>query len=119
MSSRFWQDPARKREWQGLSAAYCLVLLCAISVAAWHGFNLGEASPVWRVVVVLGGLVLSLLPTLYWWRICWEFDDWVDGANLSAAEKKFERERFKTNRDHALAVWTVILAVYAAFLIKS
>ena len=94
-------------------------MLGAIAGAAWHGFTLGALPPWWRVVVVLGGLVLSLLPTLYWWRICWKFDDWVDDANLSAAEEKFERERFRTNRDHALAVWTVILAVYAAFLIKS
>jgi hypothetical protein len=41
-------------------------VLGAISAAAWHGFWLGELTPPWRVVVVLGGLVLSLLPTLYW-----------------------------------------------------
>jgi hypothetical protein len=118
MASRFWSDADRKRQWQRLSAAYCVIVLGAIAAAAWHGFRLGELPPPWRVVVVLGGLVLSLLPTLYWWRTSWAFDAWIDGANLSDEEEAFERERFKINRDHALAVWAVILAVYAAFLIK-
>jgi len=117
--SRYWSDPARRAAWIIGTIVYLLILIWAIAYAVDHGFTLTGVPAGWRKYVVFGGLLLALLPTLYWWWQSWDFESWLFSAALSPQEHEFEKERFETNRELARAVWGAVLAIFTAFLINA
>ena len=74
-----------------------------------------------RLLLIFGGMLLSLLPTLYWWWASRDFDKWIRitrGPTLNQEVKDREIANFAINREFAGKVWAIVLAVFAAFVFK-
>jgi hypothetical protein len=118
--SQYWSNGKRRAVWIPGTLVYLLVILWAISYAVDHGFTLTGFPSESRKYVVIGGIGLALVPTLYWWWESWTFESWLySKTSLSDKDREFEKERFETNRELARAVWGVVLAVFTAFLINA
>ena len=123
-TSEFWKDNKRKIYWIICTFFYLLAVIKAIAYAIGHDFSLSSLEPAQRRFVVFGGLLLTLLPTLWWWRESWVFEAWIYKQKLlerqfSVEDEEFERNQFENHREFTRAIWASILVVFTTFLINA
>lgn len=120
-SALYWQESTRKNSWIGTSAALFAIYVIAIAYSAAFNFSLAALCPWLRGATVVGVLVLSLLPILFWWRQSWHFETWIqqNPLKLTEAALEFEKTRFKTNSEFARALWSAIVVIFTALLITT
>lgn len=118
-TSIFWTDFGRTKVALGFSIPYIVVVLFLLGWALFQNPKLAMLEPWQRVCIVLGGIVLAAAPTAYWWRERVRFDKWLATTSLSVAQVDYEREAFKTNREFALALWTILLTTFLAIFIRT
>jgi hypothetical protein len=136
----FWDVSTLARRWKLYTTLYLAVILIVTFLAVYYNFELSKNEPALRCVVVIAGIFLAVLPTLYWWRLSNRFEKWtvhLDQVFLSEFRKKnpgadekewkecikrhleYERKIFELNREHAKAFWAMLVAVFTVFLLKS
>ncbi len=108
--------------WVSATILYLAAVGYALCWAVTRNFKLPAVEdPDARVAVFFTGLLLSLLPTWYWWWITSRFEKWIDSNPLALSKEQldFERSYFKVNAESAKGFWAAIVATFVAFLINS
>jgi hypothetical protein len=124
--SHWWKKSSVQWTWWIFTVIYLGIVIWAIGYAASNDFKIRDLTKGDRLLVIFSGILISMLPTLYWWHASWRFESWIDmqqfvdkDGHPDEKQTDFEKERFKTNREHAKALWAVILTVFATYLINS
>jgi hypothetical protein len=117
--SDYWTTDGRKWHWLTLAIPYIAALLGIVYWAFSSEFKVSNLPALTRVLALAFGTTFALLPTLYWWRESWRFEEWLASQKLSPEDREFEKERFKTNRDHARAFWPAVITIFVAYVLTS
>jgi hypothetical protein len=119
--SVYWQEGHRKILWLGGTIVLLLVYGGIIGYAAASNFALTKVHFSTRPFIVLGVFVLSIVPTLFWWRQTLHFDTWLreNGEILGPDTVTTEAQQFKTNSEFARLFWTALVVVFTGILIAT
>ncbi len=71
-----------------------------------------------RLAVLAYGALVSVLPHVWLWVEASAFFDWSAARYRDPVDRTRERERFKLHADAAKTLWTSVIALYAAALLK-
>lgn len=132
-SSKFFDDPEIVLSyWKTTILMFVseAVLICLVFVC--------EAQR-WIPILIIPLVILNLLPIIWWWKVSQAFEDWVltigqynengikpevklgswQHANEDElAQIQYEKDRFKTNGDHAKLVFAALTGVTTAVILK-
>jgi hypothetical protein len=117
-------DNRRKNYYGACTLSYLCIVVSAIILAIYNDFSLSNVeTQKLRVAYVLIGLFITLLPTIWWWKESWKFERWMyqkrNEFESNEYDEKFHRNDFEVNREFARAIWTSLLAIFIAFIIKT
>lgn len=102
-----------------LSAGYIALIYIAIDYFLNHYSRTNGSLKKPDAFVILLGLILTTLPTLYWWVMSRSFERWYHSTTLTKEQKDFERKWIDMNRDFARSFWATIVIIFGALLLKA